>query len=213
MNHPDPIDFELLWSEAGPIVAEALDYVQLHLPWLCRDAYVARSARPHNILRVQQGSFEYIFDHYTQLEENGTIPCDDSQEGRLIVALGRSAPSARQRDDYRLRGWIGPTNTAIGREWDKGHYIGHTLGGAVEGVEANVFIQRRDLNRGWSEDGKRFRRMEKYCVDNPGTLCFARPIYADGSSRAAWLEFGVVKSDGQLWVECFDNRLSGKATP
>jgi hypothetical protein len=69
-----------------------------------------------------------------------------------------------------------------------------------------VFVQRRDLNRGWSEDGKRFRQMEQYCVEHPGTLCFARPIYADGTSRPAWLDFGLIQQEGDLWVECFDNR-------
>ena len=207
ITHPDPVDFDELRSETNGLrSSEAIDYFQEHLPWVCRDAYLARTARPAVILRVQQGNFEYIFDHYTSLEADGTVPYSDSEEGRLVLALGKSAPAARARDDYRLRGWIGPTERALGREWDKGHYIGHSLGGAVEGVEANVFIQRRNLNRGWSFEGKRFRQMETYCVENPGTLCFARPIYVDGTSRAAWLEFGLIKCEGELWVECFDNR-------
>jgi hypothetical protein len=47
--------------------------------------------------------------------------------------------------------------------------------------------------------------MEKYCFENPGTLCFSRPIYGDGSARPATLEFGVVRGNGKLWVEKFDN--------
>jgi hypothetical protein len=154
----------------------------------------------------RHGTFEYVFDHYTSFEDARVVPYSVTEEGRLVIAFGRSAPLQRPRDDNRLRKWIGPTERAFGREWDKGHYIAHSLGGAVEGVEANVFVQRRDLNRGWSVEGKHFREMEKYCFANAGTLCFARPIYADGTSRAAWLEFGVMRCDGNLWVECFDNR-------
>ena len=78
----------------------------------------------------------------------------------------------------------------------------------MDQCELNVFVQRRDLNRGWSVAGKRFRSMEKYCFSNPGTFCFSRPIYslADGSSKPVAVEFGVLKADGELWVEVFDNQ-------
>ena len=94
----------------------------------------------------------------------------------------------------------------FGPGWDKGHFIAHSIGGAVDGLEANVFVQRRDLNRGWSVAGKRFRQMEQYCVLNPGTLCFSRPLYADQTAKPAFVEFGVLKRGGELWVESFDNR-------
>ena len=47
-----------------------------------------------------------------------------------------------------LKDWIGATGKVFGNKWDKGHYIAHTIGGAVDGLEANIFVQRRDLNRG-----------------------------------------------------------------
>lgn len=94
----------------------------------------------------------------------------------------------------------------FGRRFDKGHFIAHSIGGYVTGIEANVFIQRRDLNRGWSAEGKIFRSMEKYCAQNPATFCFSRPIYSDGTARPAYVEFGLVRTTGELWVECFDNR-------
>lgn len=84
--------------------------------------------------------------------------------------------------------------------------MAHSLGGAVDGIEANVFVQRRDLNRGWSASGKLFREMEKYCAVHPGTFCFNRPFYRDNSARPAFLEFGVLKNNNELWVERFDNR-------
>jgi len=69
----------------------------------------------------------------------------------------------------------------------------------------NVFSQDRHLNRGWSSQGKTYREMERHCQDHPGTFCFSRPIYADGSSVPRWIEFGILKKDESLWVEVFDN--------
>ena len=127
-------------------------------------------------------------------------------EDRLVGVLGLSAPQIRVRDDYRLKGWVGPTEKMYGREYDKGHFIAHSIGGAVDRAEMNVFVQRRDLNRGWSSEGKRYRQMEKYCVLNPGVFCFSRPLYEDITSKPASLEFGILKSSGEFWVEHFDNR-------
>jgi len=69
----------------------------------------------------------------------------------------------------------------------------------------NVFVQLRALNRGWSEAGKRFREMEAYCEANSGTFCFNRPTYDDQTARPAFVEFGLIKLDGRLWVERFAN--------
>jgi hypothetical protein len=99
-------------------------------------------------------------------------------------------------------GWLERPEELDGSDRDKGHFIAHAVGG---GLDLNVFSQRRDLNRGLSEQGKIYRQMEKYCHDNPGTFCFSRPIYADATSIPRWLEFGLIKTDGHLWVEVFDN--------
>ncbi len=178
------------------------------LPYLCREEYLASTLRPTEILRIKQGTFEYIFDQYSLLEANGTLPYSMWEEDRLILVCGRSCrpADARRRHDSRLRRWVGRTERALGRAWDKGHFIAHELGGAVDGMEANVFAQRRDLNRGWSAEGKVYRRMEQYCADNVGTFCFSRPLYIDGSARPAWFDFGLLTREDQLWVERFDNR-------
>src|SRR5438093_504099 len=69
------VDYEALWLETEGLNCEdALGYFELHLPYVCRDAYVARSTRPALIVRVRQGGFEYIFDAYTSLEASGAIP-------------------------------------------------------------------------------------------------------------------------------------------
>jgi 3' terminal RNA ribose 2'-O-methyltransferase Hen1 len=72
-------------------------------------------------------------------------------------------------------------------EWGKSSY--YTVGVAKE-------VTLQDLLT---------RQMETYCYEQPGTFCFSRPIYADGSSLPRWLEFGLLKTEQTLWVKVFDN--------
>jgi hypothetical protein len=176
------------------------------LTQLWHDVYVDTSKRSTSIVRIKNASFEYIYDNYSYLESTGAVDYDPVMEDRLVVAYGRSSPALRVRDDYRLRGWVGPTEKTYTSRYDKGHYIAHSIGGAVDRSEMNVFVQRRDLNRGWSQEGKRYRTMEKYCVLHPGTFCFTRPLYEDQTSKPSFLEFGILKSSGEFWVDRFDNR-------
>jgi len=186
-------------------IGAKISFLQEELPHLWRDEYLEMSKREVSLVRIRQSSFEYIYDNYSYLEATGAIPYS-LVEDRLVGVFGLSAPEVRIRDDYRLRGWVGPTEKMYGREYDKGHFIAHTIGGAVDRAEMNVFVQRRDLNRGWSSEGKRYREMEKYCVSNPGVFCFSRPLYEDLTSKPASLEFGILKSTGDFWVERFDNK-------
>jgi hypothetical protein len=102
-----------------------------------------------------------------------------------------------------MRGFVGHTEKYLGRDFDKGHFIAHALGGSVN---INLFPQVRHINRGWSAEGKIYRQMERYCFENPGGMLFSRPLYADCSSRPAEIEFGVLRTDGTLWVRLFTNR-------
>lgn len=126
------------------------------LPYLWRDAYEKMTLRPTSIVRIRHNSFNYIYDNYSYLESTGAVPYDPVIEDRLVAVLGLSGPRKMARDDYRLKGWVGPTEKTYGRRWDKGHFIAHSIGGAVDRLEVNVFVQRRDLNRGWSAEGKRY---------------------------------------------------------
>ena len=209
MESPRPrvLDYRSVLGEAGDCSGEAMiAFLSEELPYVWRDAYVEMTPRPTNIVRFRYGTFDYIYDDYASLEASGAVAFDPKAEARLVAVLGRSEPRRAARDDYRLKGWLGPTEKMFGRRWDKGHFIAHSIGGAVDGLEANVFVQRRDLNRGWSAAGKRFREMEKYCLVNPGTFCFSRPLYIDQTAKPGFVEFGILRSDGELWVECFDNR-------
>jgi hypothetical protein len=187
-------------------VAEIIASLVEELPYVWRDTYEKMIPRKTSIVRLRHNTFEYIYDNYSYLEATGAIPYDPIIEDRLVAVLGLSGPRKAARDDYRLKGWVGPTEKTYGRRWDKGHFIAHSIGGAVDRLEVNVFVQRRDLNRGWSAEGKRYREMEKYCVLNPGTFCFSRPIYIDQTSRPAFLEFGILKDNGEFWIECFNNQ-------
>lgn len=183
--------------------------IALLVDWLpdtwCK-AYEEFTSGPTDIVEIRYENFHYLFDCYPTFAPHNKVDLDSDIESRLVVAYGRSRPKQAGRDDYRLRGWVGPTQRMFGREWDKGHYIANSIGGAVDRIEVNVFAQRRHLNRGWSEPGKRFRQMEMECTKKAGTFCFHRPLYADRSARPAYLEFGLLRANGELWVEQFDNR-------
>jgi hypothetical protein len=79
------------------------------------------------------------------------------------------------------------------------------MGGTVKGSELNVYVQRRDLNRGWSTTSRQYRKLETYCGENASTLCWNRPIYSDQSALPLQIEIGAVKANDEVWVELFDN--------
>lgn len=201
------VDYGSLLASApdGPLEV-MIQYLKAELPSLWRDAYLATGGRPADLFLIQRGEFEFLFDDYLGLEERGLVPPEPGAESRVVAVHGCSVVSGSRRDDDRLRGWVGATERTFGKEWDKGHFIANSIGGSVIGSELNVFVQRRDLNRGWSEAGKRFRAMERHCVRHPGSYCFSRPIYTDHTAQPAYLEFGVLRQDGEIWVDCFDNR-------
>jgi hypothetical protein len=200
------IDYAAILAEAKTsTVAELVSHLQATLPHLWLHDYAAVSQRPTNVLQFQHGGFSYIYDYYTELEATGVVPMHSTAESRLVAVCGTSSPRAGGRDDYRLRDWVGRTERTFGRGWDKGHFIANSIGGIVDGLEANVFVQRRDVNRGWSSDGKRYRTMEKYCCEHPGVFCFSRPMYSDDTSRPFEVEFGVLRAPHDLWVERFPN--------
>jgi hypothetical protein len=160
-------------------------------------------AGPANILSIDKGSFTYIYD----FADDSTWMCPDRErQSRLVAVSGFSCRPQNARDDGRLKGWLGKTTDRFGDTFDKGHFIAHSIGGQVDQWEMNVFAQRRDLNRGWSIEGRRYTSMEKFCASNSGVLVFSRPIYEDTTDRPAELEFGVLKKDGVFWVDRFNNR-------
>ncbi len=182
---PWQIDYATFLQEARKVPGQdVIAGLKEELPYVWVDAYLVMMPRATNIVQFRYGTFEYLYDDYATLEATGAVPHDPNIEARLVAVSGCSSPQKRKRDDYRLKGWVGATERTFGTGWDKGHFIAHSIGGAVDQAEVNVFVQRRDLNRGWSTAGKRFREMEKYCELNSGTFCFSRPHLPRSNGQA-----------------------------
>jgi hypothetical protein len=175
------IDYEFLLSDAREYSdLEVTQFLREELPLKWRETYVVSVARATNLVRFRYRMFEHICDLYSQLEATGEVPYDQTIKNRVVAMLGTSARAEEKRDASRSRGWVGPTEELLGTERDNGHFMAHCIGG---GLDVNVFSQERCLNRGRSPQGKIYRQMETYCYEQqPGTFCFSRPIYADGSS-------------------------------
>jgi hypothetical protein len=197
----------LLPSGQDPPYDQLSDWLIEELPYAWLEEYCQDTPRNVRVDRVELNGFSYIFDNYSLLISMGEAPPSDVVD-RLVGAIGRSPHPLRTRESSRLRGWVGPTELSLGKDRDKGHFIAHTIGGMIDGVELNVFPQRRDVNRGWSPAGKRYRQMESFCAAHPGTLCFSRPLYDDATSTPAFIEFGILLPERSWWVETFDNHVT-----
>ncbi len=128
---------------------------------------------------------------------------------RVALAYAFSTPSLTKRDSSRIRGFPNVNESVKKRlgeksfAADKGHLVGHASGGPLD---INLFPQRRELNRGWSEEGKRYRTMERFVAGEIGTLFYSRPIYDDDSWIPDKLEYGILKPKGEWWIDCFQNK-------
>jgi hypothetical protein len=197
------LDYEALLSHSSvETVADRSLFLRKDLPSKWSELYTSAVARPTNIIRFQDRTFEYLYDLYSGIEAMGEVPYDQTVEDRIVAVFGTSADPGESHTGRHSRSWLGEQNQLPGANRDKGHFIARCIGG---GFNLNVFSQDRHLNRGWSSQGKTYREMERYCQGHPGTFCFSRPIYADGSSVPRWVEFGIVQDDESLWVEVFDN--------
>jgi hypothetical protein len=149
--------------------------------------------------------YSFLIDHIwpdvQQEDINNELP-----ETRVIGFFGISNTNIDANNRKRMKAGWGKTSIAFsefGASYDKGHFIAHGFGGPVD---VNIFPQRRDVNRGWSEEGKRFRKMERFVAANPGTLVFSRPIYNDLTICPHHLEYGYFDEELNLFVKDFTNR-------
>jgi hypothetical protein len=124
---------------------------------------------------------EYVVEHPTAslLEINlvTAVYWFDRTDERVVIAYGISTKPEKPRDLSRMRKFpnvsIG-VNRVMGElafPVDRGHFISHAAGGDLD---INLFPQRRELNRGWSEEGKLYRKMERLTA-HPGTFHFTGP--------------------------------------
>ena len=184
---------ELFQKVSLPLPAALADWDEKGDGWC--DEYEA--AFPGAILSEINLDFAiFLFDHTFE---------------RVILAYALSVEQLLKRDASRMRGF--PNVNASVRQVlgekafaaDKGHFLGHASGGILD---INLFPQRRELNRGWSPEGKRFRSMERYVAEHPGTFFYHRPIYDDDSWIPESLEYGVLFKNISWWVDKFKNKQS-----
>jgi hypothetical protein len=195
------IDYQAAWSAAREQSALNIAIAfERCLPVIWRQAYLRTITHEPNLVRFRHRTFEYICDLYSQLEATGSVSYGQTIADRVIGVFGTSSRAQESRNGRRRK--IELSEELEGTQRDDGHLMARSIGG---GLDVNLFSQDRLLNRGWSFQGKIYRRMEKYCREREGTFCFSRPIYCDGSNVPRWLEFGVLKNDESLWVEVFDN--------
>jgi hypothetical protein len=147
-------------------------------------------------------TYELLFDQIEEYPDDDIDTLSDSYiEERTVVAYGFSSKpkEGRNKNDYYMRG--DDQRKWAGNETDRGHFIAHSLGG---NIWANIFPQRRDINRGISE-GKNYKAMENYLKNNEGLFCFSRPIYFDFYNRPYLLEYGYITKKFELIMRVFEN--------
>jgi hypothetical protein len=144
-----------------------------------------------------------------KLEQSVYVFDLDAQAERVLLAYGIAQAQDKKRDAGRIRGFpnvnVG-VRAVMGDQAfpaDRGHFLGHASGGVLD---INLFPQRRELNRGWSSEGRAFRAMERHVAANPGVFFYHRATYDDSTWIPYALEYGVLVDDGRWWVQNFRNK-------
>jgi hypothetical protein len=148
-----------------------------------------------SLLRFVQSGATYLFDLASA--------AGAEQEDRTLAAWVITPATVGKRDVSYQRGFPLPPDPD-GTLTDRGHLIPHLSGGEFG---PNIFRQRRDLNRGWSSQGKRFRALEREAAATPGSFYFGHLLYEDGSAHPAELEIGLLRGQ-TLHVDRFCNRFA-----
>jgi hypothetical protein len=196
LRTPNEIDYAALAAERSP-TSETWDAFvpeMLEPAWLT--AYRAQTTWSTEIQEIRLDALVFLFDAAPTLKR---MP--ETGDDRLVAVWGRSRLPAQKRDRSRMAGLLPTPRLWSGSGLDRGHFVAHDAGG---GLDLNLFPQLSPLNRGWSQQGRRWRQMERYAARHPGTPLFVRPIYRDDSWRPSVLEFGLLTEDN-LRVERFSN--------
>lgn len=140
------------------VASQDLELIHLELSeelphdWV--DAYKLANGQQANIVRITHDGFEYLFDHSSDLVMRGEVAKDCAVEDRIVAVHGCSRPvGARRRDGLMRKHNLGPIDfirahsdisKGTARTYDKGHFIGHSLGGTLH---INLFPQTTRINR------------------------------------------------------------------
>ncbi|GAA4344392.1 hypothetical protein [Flaviaesturariibacter amylovorans] len=149
--------------------------------------------------------YAFVIDHVWD-PPPGEDADPELPETRVLGAFGISGYPVNPKNRNIMRRYLGKSSRVYaeyGPSYDKGHFIAHATGGPID---ANLFPQKREINRGWSKEGKRYREMERFVAAHPGIFVFSRPIYSDLGSCPFEVEFGYCDSKMNWRVEVFPNR-------
>jgi hypothetical protein len=123
------------------------------------------------------------------------------QADRTVAAWTVTPATVNKRDVSYQRGFPLAADPG-GPLVDRGHLIPNLSGGEFG---PNIFRQDRPLNRGWSQEGRRFRALERAAAI-PGTFYFGHLLYTDETANPMEIEIGILRG-GTLHVEPFQNRF------
>lgn len=143
---------------------------------------------------VEQSGATYLFDLASAVGA--------AQEDRTVAAWATTPLGIGKRDESYQREFPlqpDPDGTPVNR----GHLIPHLSGGEFG---PNIFRQHRTLNRGWSDQGKRFRALEREAAATPGTFYYGHLLYEDDTAYPTEVESGLLRDAG-LHIERFRNRF------
>jgi hypothetical protein len=174
-----------------------LSLTQADLGRVLLDAVAERYQRqwPNcSLVQFEQFTATYLFDLASAVGA--------AQEDRTVAAWAVTPSKIGRRDISYQRGFPLPPDPD-GTPVDRGHLIPHLSGGEFG---PNIFRQHRFLNRGWSEEGKRFRALEREAAATPGTFYFAHLLYEDDTAYPTTIENGLLRHT-ELCVESFRNRF------
>lgn len=104
---------------------------------------------------------------------------------RVLAAWGTSNPENRIGDRRPLRRFPLPVRN---RSLDRGHLIALASGG---GQNVSLVPQASPLNRGWSDQGRRWRSLERYCASTAGAFIFITVLYDDLSDISSSFLYGI----------------------
>lgn len=147
-----------------------------------------------SLVQFEQSGATYLFDFASAVGA--------AQEDRTVAAWAVTPPAVGTRDTSYQRGFPLPPDPD-GTPVDRGHLIPHLSGGEFG---PNIFRQHRALNRGWSEQGKRFRALEREAAATPGAFYYGHLLYEDDTAYPTEIETGLLRGT-DLHVERFRNRF------
>ena len=135
-----------------------------------------------SLVQFVQSGATYLFDLASAVGAE--------QEDRTVVAWTVTPATVGKRDVSYQRAFPLPPDPD-GTLVDRGHLIPHLSGGEFG---PNIFRQHRALNRGWSDQGKRFRALEREAAATPGTVYFDHLFYEDDTAYPMEIEPGLLRA-------------------